>query len=192
MQLFAFENYLYSEVCCDIIWFMKKCTRCKKEKLVEDFNFKIKAIGLRQLQCKECTRLLIKNHYNTNKQYYLLKARKRNKKLREMINNFLCEYLLKNPCVDCGESDITVLEFDHKGIIPKLNTVSYLSRVHRPIAEIQTEIDKCEVRCANCHKKKTARDFKWFKNNNALVAQRIEHLSSEQGVGGSIPSERTE
>ena len=170
---------------------MKRCSKCKQEKLIQEFNFKIKAIGLRQLQCKKCTRLLIKNHYNTNREYYLLKARKRNKKLRDEINNFLCQYLLKNPCADCGESDITVLEFDHKGIIPKLNTVSYLSRVHRPISEIQAEIAKCEVRCANCHKRKTARDFRWFKNNNALVAQRIEHLSSEQGVGGSIPSERT-
>src|SRR3989338_7699752 len=101
---------------------MKKCSRCKIEKNIEQFNFKFKSTGQRQLQCKTCTRLLIKNHYNTNKQYYLLKARKRNKKLRDEINNFLCKHLLKNPCADCGESDITVLEFDHKGIIPKLNT----------------------------------------------------------------------
>ena len=70
-------------------WLMKECTKCRKEKQVEDFNFKVKAIGLRQLQCKECTRLLIKNHYNTNKQYYLLKAKKRNKKLRDEINKSL-------------------------------------------------------------------------------------------------------
>lgn len=142
---------------------MKKCTRCKIEKPIEEFNFKIKETGLRQLQCKECTRLLIKNHYNTNKEYYLLKARKRNKILRDEINLYIYEYLSKNPCVDCGESDVVVLEFDHIGLVPKLNTVSFLARVHRPINEIQSEIDKCEVRCANCHKRKTAKDFKWFK-----------------------------
>ncbi|MBP6883812.1 MAG: hypothetical protein KBC06_01090 [Candidatus Pacebacteria bacterium] len=143
---------------------MKKCSRCKKEKSPEEFNFKIKNIGLRQLQCKECTRLLIKNHYNTNKQYYLSKARERNKMLRGGINLFLSQYLRKNPCVDCGESDIAVLEFDHKGEVPKLKAISHLVRAGSALKQIQEEIDKCEVRCANCHRRKTAKDFNWFKN----------------------------
>ena len=58
---------------------MKKCTRCKKEKLVEKFNFKNKAKNIRQSHCKECTRFFIKNHYNKNREYYLTKSHKRNK-----------------------------------------------------------------------------------------------------------------
>ena len=165
---------------------LKRCSKCKKKKSVNDFNFKLKDKGIRQKQCKECTRLLVKNHYIKNTQYYLSKARKRNQKLRQVINKYVYEYLLNHPCVICGESDITVLEFDHKGLIPKSATVSSLMRLRRPISEIRAEIEKCEVKCANCHKRKTAKDFKWFKNNNALVAQRIEHLSSEQGVASSI------
>ncbi len=152
---------------------MKECTKCKKEKPISEFNFKIKSIGLRQGQCKECTRLLIKNHYNTNKQYYLLKAKKRNKNLRDEVNNFLCQYLLKNPCVDCGEKDITVLEFDHKGEIPKFKAISHLIRARSSLEMIQKEVSKCEVRCANCHRRKTARDFNWFKGNNAPVVKWI-------------------
>ena len=152
---------------------MKKCTKCKKTRPISEFNFKVKAIGLRQLQCKECTRLLIKNHYNTNKQYYLSKARIRNKKLRDEINSFICQYLLKNPCIDCGETDITVLEFDHKGKVPKFRAVSHLLRDRTSLEKIEEEIDKCEVRCANCHRRKTAKDFNWFKNNNAPVVKRI-------------------
>ena len=143
---------------------MKKCSRCKREKPIEEFNFKIKATGLRQLQCKECTRLLIKNHYNTNKQYYLLKTKNRNKKLRDEINSFIQQYLSKNPCVDCTESDITVLEFDHNGKIPKLKAVSSLIRARSSLEKIKEEISKCEVRCANCHRRKTAKDFNWFKS----------------------------
>jgi hypothetical protein len=30
---------------------------------------------------------------------------------------------------------------------------------------ILAEIAKCQVRCANCHRRKTARDFKWFKTD---------------------------
>lgn len=144
---------------------MKLCSACKKEKDEEEFNFKTKAQNIRQSQCKICTRLLIKNHYNTNKQYYLLKAKKRNKDLRDEVNLFLYKYLSKNPCVDCGEPDITVLEFDHKGEIPKFKAVSHLIRARFSLNRIQEEINKCEVRCANCHRRKTAKDFKWFKNN---------------------------
>ena len=144
---------------------IKKCSKCKKEKNIENFNFKSKKLDLRHAQCKECSRFLIKNHYNKNRQYYLAKAQKRNNKLRLEILKFLNEYLSKNPCVDCGERDITVLEFDHKGEIPKFKAVSTLVRDRSSLEEIQYEIDKCEVRCANCHRRKTAGEFGWFKSN---------------------------
>lgn len=165
-----FETLLCFEVSQDIIRLMKRCTSCKKRKLISDFNFKIKALGLRHYQCKDCTRLFVKNHYNKNKGYYLEKTRKRNKELRLEILKYIRQYLLRNPCVDCGESDITVLEFDHKGEVPKFKAVSSLARSRYPLAKIKEEINKCEVRCANCHRRKTAKEFRWFKNNNALVA----------------------
>jgi hypothetical protein len=28
---------------------------------------------------------------------------------------------------------------------------------------ILKELSKCDVRCANCHRRRTARDFKWFR-----------------------------
>jgi hypothetical protein len=142
---------------------MKQCSKCKKDKSVEDFSFKIKAIGLRHLQCKECTRLLIKNHYNKNREYYLIKSQKRNEYLRLRVNTYLRDFLFKHPCVDCGEKDITVLEFDHTGKLPKFKAVSGMVRFQYSLEKIKEEIEKCEVRCANCHKRKTAKDFRWFK-----------------------------
>jgi hypothetical protein len=58
--------------------------------------------------------------------------------------------------VDCGESDPIVLEFDHvrgvkRGEISRLKTMVSLET----LAE---EIAKCDVRCANCHRRKTHRD----------------------------------
>jgi len=149
---------------------MKICTRCKKEKTINEFNFKIKALGLRHLQCKECTRLFVKNHYNKNKGYYLKKTQKRNTKLKLELLDYLRQYFLENPCVDCGESDIAVLEFDHMGKVPKFKAVSYLIRYRYPLQKIKEEIKKCQVRCANCHRRKTAKEFKWFKSRDALVA----------------------
>src|SRR3989344_3066897 len=124
---------------------MKKCSRCKKEKSIEEFNFKIQAVGLRQLQCKECTRLLIRNHYIKNKEYYLNKAKYRNNKIKLEVTNYLTQYFLKNPCIDCGKADLAVLEFDHKGEIPKFMAVSSIIRHGYPLDKIKDEINKCVV-----------------------------------------------
>ena len=148
---------------------MEKCTICKKEKLNNEFNFKIKILGLRHHQCKDCTRLSVKNHYNKNRKYYLEKTRKRNAKLRLDVLNYQKQYLLQNPCIDCGESDLSVLEFDHNDKVSKFKAVSSLIRARYSLEKIKNEINKCEVRCANCHRRKTAKEFKWFKSKNALV-----------------------
>ena len=147
---------------------MKKCSKCKQEKRVTEFNFKVKSIGLRHTQCKECTRLFVKNHYNKNRAYYLTKTEKRNKELKREVNKYIHDYLSKNPCVDCSEPDIIVLEFDHTGKIPKFKAISSLIRARSSLEIIKEEIEKCEVLCPNCHRRKTAKDFKWYKVNRRL------------------------
>ena len=142
---------------------MKECTKCKNQKPLEEFNFKIKERNLRHSHCKDCTRLFVKNHYNRNREYYLAKAQKRNKYLRYQINSYISNYLLNHPCVGCGEKDLAVLEFDYTGQVPKLKAVSHLIKDQVSLAKIQEEINKCVVRCANCHRKKTAKDFNWFR-----------------------------
>lgn len=64
----------------------------------------------------------------------------------------LIDDLKRSGCVDCGNVDIRVLDFDHvRGT--KLTGVSML--VGYRIERILAEIAKCEVRCANCHRIKT-------------------------------------
>lgn len=71
---------------------------------------------------------------------------------------WLYQYLLKNPCVDCGESDPVVLEFDHRGD-KRLMISSAVNNYGA--SRLKEEIDKCEVRCSNCHKRKTAIEQGW-------------------------------
>jgi hypothetical protein len=64
----------------------------------------------------------------------------------------LLEYFKTHPCTDCGDVDPVVLEFDH--LRDKLMNVSWLVRGWRWDA-VEAEIAKCEVVCANCHRRRT-------------------------------------
>ena len=140
---------------------MRKCSRCKNEKPLNEFNFKFKKLGIRQKACRECTKLEIRNHYKSNRLYYLRKAKNRNKVIRDRNRNYILKYLLVHRCVDCGESDPIVLEFDH--LQDKKFNIAQLKRDHS-LNDLKTEIEKCQVRCSNCHKRKTAKEFGWYKN----------------------------
>lgn len=89
-------------------------------------------------------------------------AQKRNKERVRKAREYVWNYLSAHPCVDCGASDPRVLEFDHIEPSTKTNTISRLVSDGYGIEKIQSEIDKCVVRCANCHRKKTYEDQGWF------------------------------
>src|SRR5207247_9126089 len=78
----------------------------------------------------------------------------------------IVEYLTTHACVDCGETDIVVLQFDH--LRDKSMNISTLIRNGASWTRIEQEIAKCEVRCANCHRLRTALSWSFF--NDAAVA----------------------
>jgi 5-methylcytosine-specific restriction endonuclease McrA len=62
--------------------------------------------------------------------------------------------LRRSACVDCGEREPIVLEFDHVG--PKRGSVTQLGWWGYSLPTIDAEIAQCEIRCANCHRRATA------------------------------------
>ena len=76
------------------------------------------------------------------------------------------DYLRLHPCVDCGESDIVVLEFDH--LRDKTRNVSYLIGTGE-IPRIKEEIAKCDVVCANCHRRRTSERGGWYRSRDRLM-----------------------
>lgn len=66
------------------------------------------------------------------------------------------EHLLGTGCVDCGERRLCVLDFDH--VAGKDASVMILAHGGYGLARLRSEIAKCEVRCANCHRRRTARE----------------------------------
>jgi hypothetical protein len=76
----------------------------------------------------------------------------------------LNEYKATHPCVDCGEADPIVLEFDHVAGKKRMELSRMLT--HGCSWEtIMSEIAKCVMRCANCHRRKTFRMHEYRKKN---------------------------
>lgn len=97
-----------------------------------------------------------REHYLRNKAAYKKKAYEHCKKARLRNRRFVYQYLAAHPCVDCGESNVLVLEFDHvRGT--KKNDVAHMVHGSHSLETLRREIAKCEVRCANCHRIATAK-----------------------------------
>ena len=135
---------------------MKVCTRCgPPAQPVENFAIRNRAKGTRQYVCRNCQNEYVRQHYQTHRVKYIEKARLWTAKQSRINAEFLIDYLRHHPCTDCGESDIVVLEFDH--LRDKLMDVSVLSTGGYSLEKVKREIDKCEVVCANCHRRRTAK-----------------------------------
>ena len=90
-------------------------------------------------------------------------ANKNNKLRRERNRKALLEYLLAHHCIDCGEKDIVLLEFDHKKLRGRKNPC-ITSLINGSTWDvISKEITLCDIRCANCHTRKTAKQFNWWR-----------------------------
>lgn len=89
-----------------------------------------------------------------NDRYYAknkAKYRARNHRYRARNKKYMKDYLATHPCVDCGNTDVRVLDFDHvRG--EKNNNVTTLAHTAGSLTRVIAEIDKCDVRCANCHR----------------------------------------
>ncbi len=148
---------------------MRVCTKCHISKDESEFFLRNKETRRLHAQCKTCYQShrvsYYNDHYKKYKKDYLLRAKTRRECLKKEFQLTILEYLKDKSCVDCGESDIRTLEFDHLNPLEKSFTVSQAVRLGRNVDEVLSEIKKCRVLCANCHKKRTAKQFGWYKAN---------------------------
>ena len=132
---------------------MKRCTKCKKKKSFDQFGRRSKSKDRHNSWCFGCTRLGMNKRYATDP---LRRAAIRRATALQIAKNkeTVRHYLRCHPCVDCTEPDDCVLEFDHV-TGEKSGNISRMVRTGTSTETLLVEIAKCEVRCANCHRRKT-------------------------------------
>lgn len=139
----------------------KICGSCHLPKDINLFAKKTSAKDGRQSICKECQSEYNKNYYQENSEEIKEKTAPRRDAHKLASKQLVINYLLDHPCIDCGEKDIVVLDFDHIG--DKEYNIADMIRMGFSLDAIRNEISKCVVRCANCHRRKTAKDFNWLR-----------------------------
>lgn len=140
---------------------MKQCAHCKQFKDEEEFAWHNKILKVRQKQCRDCMREFNRATYEKQGSERTEKLKQYNRLRIEAAQDFVWNYLATHPCVECGETDPRVLEFDHVSGGKKKN-ISDMVRGGHGIESIAAEIAKCEVRCANCHRRKTHTERGWY------------------------------
>jgi hypothetical protein len=130
----------------------RRCGRCEQVKSVEEFAWRRQDRDQRDNYCRPCRAAYKQEHYALNRARYIRSAQERKRAVVAERVAYLLDFFRSHPCVDCGEDDPLVLEFDHLG--EKEFNISKGIR-DRGWDAVLAEMAKCDVVCANCHRRRT-------------------------------------
>lgn len=141
---------------------VKTCSKCKTEKNISSFRKKTPTTY--RSWCIDC-----KREYDRQwkqdlfaKDENALKVHlERNAKQREVKTKILKDYLSTHPCLKCGETNVNVLDFDHRN--PEEKDLSVVELINRSTDRMINKISKCDILCGNCHRHKTQHQFNTWK-----------------------------
>ena len=126
---------------------LKKCSKCGRDD-VEFYRNKNHADGF-ESQCKICHSQHDKGRYDKDPQKFKDAQARRRKEKRAFIIR-----AKERPCADCGHSfPWYCMDFDH--LSDKKFNVSEVAKRNIGWKRLKEEIAKCDVVCANCHRKRT-------------------------------------
>jgi hypothetical protein len=126
----------------------KKCTRCGCVKNIDEFYDRDSNKDGKSKTCIKCLNYYSGQHYIDNKDAYIINIRKR----KTFLRSFIFRVKRRSVCSICGEKRYWVLEFHHTGELKKEYGISKMASNGCSISKIKTELRKCIIVCANCHK----------------------------------------
>jgi hypothetical protein len=147
---------------------LKRCCTCKRELPRSEFNIRRAAFDGLQSRCRACSRAW----YEAHRDGHIVVAVRRTAAFRDDLKARLAAYFAEHPCVDCGERDIRCLEFDHRDRSTKSANIAFLLRAAVSWEVISAEIEKCDVRCANCHRRRTAAQVNPWRHRLVMGTER--------------------
>lgn len=126
----------------------KFCSGCLQNLPLSDFGINKSKIDGKQTQCKQCRNKYAKQHYRSHRRYYYDKSADRREQLRQQLE----EYKRQLACEKCGYNEyMCALDFHHIDDTKEIN-ISDVCRHGWSFQRLLTEIQKCQVLCANCHR----------------------------------------
>ncbi len=140
----------------------KKCCRCKQILPLTEFG------GIKKINdyCKPCKRTIEKAYADANRVKRRIQNNQSAARRYEKNCRLRDEFYVGKSCIDCGESDPVVFEFDHVDPTTKKYQIGDMLGSHT-WTTILTEIEKCVIRCANCHRRRTAGQRGWRSGGGA-------------------------
>lgn len=100
--------------------------------------------------------------YMKNREEQVRAGMKRRDEYKQVLREYVWNYLSTHPCIGCGETDPAALEFHHVHG-EKTKEVSNILKNGAALTTLITEIEKCDVLCANCHRKLAAKEQGWYR-----------------------------
>jgi hypothetical protein len=136
--------------------FMPTCSGCGAEKDEDDFQFRNVALAIRKRRCRDCCSSYGKDWYGRNAASHKVNVVANNKRYVQRNYRLVREARLR--CSRCGESDPACLDLHHRDPRTKDRTLARAVQLKWSPAKLRAEIEKCDVLCANCHRKLHARE----------------------------------
>lgn len=96
----------------------------------------------------EAQRAYQRKWHANNRERRMAEKRERSARFKAKLNNLKSEA----GCSNCGEKDFRCLDFHHNDATTKAFGIAAAVRFASWEA-IQTEVAKCQILCANCHRK---------------------------------------
>jgi hypothetical protein len=133
---------------------VKRCSMCGEVKPLDAFHRnRVRSDG-RQTVCKECKSGYNATYYAANASRHRDMRSAQRQAMREDVGAII-ERAKSQPCADCGRSfPPQAMDFDHVRGHKEMD-VTGMRRHGR--SRVLNEIDKCDVVCATCHRRRTQR-----------------------------------
>lgn len=139
----------------------KYCARCTRTLELDRFTKSVSRYDGLQPYCQECMKAYRIEYYNRNKPSHI----ERNKKSEARLREYVLE-IKRGNCLDCSVSfpeEPWLMEFDHRDPYEKSGSIGKFIK-NGSMRLLQEELDKCDLVCVICHRRRTARAFGWIDN----------------------------